>query len=194
VQRLGSHPCVLCMCIRARAGFRSPKTANPNNSANPRLKRERPFYSFQSAFFAAHLMTFPGDSSNLPQDCALALQPAQPLETILVRTENFPSALFEDNFRVAPLLMMGLTNKRMKGKLPRQHTQQDRAQIQVYAAQIKFTQCNIGGWLYYLIRAGPTHVRARTYSSNNTLIIIVALRSGVCKVTAHRAVVNVGGL
>lgn len=37
-------------------------------------------------------------------------------------------------------------------------------------------------------------VRAHLRNSNNTLIIIVALRSGVCKVTAHRAVVNVGGL
>lgn len=35
---------------------------------------------------------------------------------------------------------------------------------------------------------------AHARTANNTLIIIVALRSGVCKVTAHRAVVNVGGL
>jgi hypothetical protein len=147
-------------------------------------------------------MTFPGDSSNLPQDCALARSfCSQSLfrRFLCAQREIFPSAFFEDNFRVAPPLMMGLTNKHERKTAEPAHTTSPCANSSIRCAnKIHSAIYRACGWMVlYLMRFGRrtlSCVRAHLRNSNNTLIIIVALRSGVCKVTAHRAVVNVGGL
>jgi hypothetical protein len=69
---------------------------------------------------------------------------------------------------VAPPLMMGLTNKHERKTAEAAHTQQARAQIQVYAAQIKFTQqyiqgVRVDGIIFNASRPphSRTHVRVR---------------------------------
>lgn len=150
MQRLGSRPCVCCVCTSA-LDLEAQKLLT-QTILLIRVWKERPFYSFQSAFFAAHLMTFPGDSSNLPQDCALARSfCSQSLfrRFLCAQREIFPSAFFEDNFRVAPPLMMGLTNKHERKTAEPAHTTSPCANSSIRCAnKIHSAIYRAGGWYY----------------------------------------------